>query len=50
MQDKMKKGKVSRTFGKALIFIVFFFFAGCGSKDAEENGVEEIVLADDDAA
>ena len=50
MQDKMKKGKVSRTFGKALIFIVFFFFAGCGSKDAEENGVEEIVLANDDAA
>ena len=50
MQDNLKKIKVSRTFGKALIFIVFFFFAGCGSKDAEENGVEEIVLADDDAA
>ena len=47
MQDKMKKGKVSRTFGKALIFIVFFFFAGCGSADTEENGIEEITLTDE---
>lgn len=50
MQDKLKKVKVSRTFGKALIFIVFFFFAGCGSRGSEENGVEEIVLTDEDAA
>ena len=50
MQDNLKKIKVSRTFGKALICTVFFFFAGCGSKDTEENGVEEIVLTDEDAA
>ena len=47
MQDNLKKIKLSRTFGKALIFIVFFFFAGCGSADTEENGVEEITLTDE---
>ena len=44
MQDNLKKIKLSRTFGKALLFIVFFFFAGCGSADTEEKGVEEITL------
>ena len=48
MQDNLKKIKLSRTFGKALIFIVFFFFAGCGSADTEENGVEEITLTEGD--
>ena len=48
MQDNLKKIKLSRTFGKALIFIVFFFFAGCGSADTEENGVEEITLTDEE--
>lgn len=47
MQDSLKKIKLSRTFGKALIFIVFFFFAGCGSADTEENGIEEITLTDE---
>lgn len=47
MQDNLKKIKLSRTFGKALIFIVFFFFAGCGSADTEENGIEEITLTDE---
>ena len=46
MQDK--KIKISRTFGKALIFTVFFFLAGCGGTDTEENGVEEFVLTDED--
>ena len=46
MQDK--KIKISRTFGKALIFTVFFFLAGCGRTDTEENGVEEFVLTDED--
>ena len=48
MQDNLKKIKLSRTFGKALIFIVFFFFAGCGSADTEEDGVEEITLTDEE--
>ena len=47
MQDNLKKIKLSRTFGKALIFMVFFFFAGCGSADTEENGIEEITLTDE---
>lgn len=47
MQDSLKKIKLSRTFGKTLIFIVFFFFAGCGSADTEENGIEEITLTDE---
>ena len=48
MQDNLRQISTSHIFCKVLIFSALIFLFGCSSGAAEEKGVEEIVLADED--
>ena len=48
MQDNLRQTSTSHILCKGLIFSALIFLFGCSSGAAEEKGVEEIVLADED--